>query len=56
MDTYTAEDCLVWHQREKTHITLEGLETPGNEEAWQGGGDILLETREEKWDEELSEG
>jgi hypothetical protein len=28
------------------HLTLERLEAPGN-------GDILLEMREEEWDEEL---
>ena len=42
------------------HLTLERLEVPGSGEAWQGGvgrgGDILLETGEEEWDEELSEG
>ena len=34
-DTYTAEDCLVWPQWEKTlHLTLERLEVPGSGEAW----------------------
>jgi len=31
------------------------LEVPGSREVWWGEG-ILLETREEEWDEELSEG
>ena len=41
--THTAEDCLVWSQWEKKHLTLERLEWGGlvgfGEEA-----DILLET------------
>ena len=37
------------------HLTLKRLETPGNVEVWWSG-DGLLETGEEKWDEELSEG
>jgi hypothetical protein len=37
------------------HLTLERLEASGSREAWLGG-DILLETGEEEWDEELSEG
>jgi hypothetical protein len=32
-DTYIAEDCMVWPQREKVHITLERLEAPGSGEA-----------------------
>jgi hypothetical protein len=46
-DTYTAEDCLVWPQWEKSHITHERLEAPGSEKAWTGQG-ILLETVE-RW-------
>ena len=34
-DTYTAEDCLVWPQWEKMHLTLERLESPGSGEACQ---------------------
>jgi hypothetical protein len=33
-----------------------GLEAPGSGKAWWGWGDILLEMREEEWDEELLEG
>jgi hypothetical protein len=37
-------------------LTLERLEAPGCGEAWcRGDGDILLEIREEEWDEELWE-
>jgi hypothetical protein len=45
--TYTAEDCQVWVQSEKMHLTFKRLETSGSLEAWwgEGGGrDILLET------------
>jgi hypothetical protein len=45
-DTYTVEDCLVWPQWEKMHLTLERLEVPGSGEIWWGGAglvDILLE-------------
>jgi hypothetical protein len=41
------------------HLTLERLEAPRGGEVWWdggGGGDILLETGEEGWDEELWEG
>ena len=44
------------------HLTPERLEAPGNGEDWQGvegmedGDIVLLETGEEKWDEELLEG
>lgn len=61
-NAHTVEDCLreVWHHWEKIHLTLERLEAPGREEVWWGrvewGGDILLETGEVKWDEELLEG
>lgn len=45
---------------EKMQLTLERLEAPGREEVWWGrvewDGDILLETGEVKWDEELLEG
>jgi hypothetical protein len=32
------EDCLVWPQWEKKHLTLEKLEAAGNGKAWQGVG------------------
>ena len=35
-ERYTAEDCLVWPQRERKYLALEKLEVPGNGEAWQG--------------------
>jgi hypothetical protein len=34
---YTAEDCGVWVQSEKMHVTLKGLEVPGSLEVWLGG-------------------
>jgi hypothetical protein len=42
------------------YLTLERLEAPGNVEAWRCmcgcvGGNILLETGEEEWDEKLLE-
>ena len=37
-NTYTAEDCLVWPQWEKMHLTLERLGASGNGEVWQGVG------------------
>ena len=52
-DTYKAEDCLVWPQWEKMCLTLERLQAPGSGEVW--GWDILLEMREEEWNEELLE-
>jgi hypothetical protein len=45
--TYTGENCLVWPQWEKIHLTLEKLEAPGCGQVWWGGGEgrgILLET------------
>lgn len=48
-DIYTAEDCLVWPQREMC-LTFQKLEAPGSGEAWQGwdGGDILLKIGERR--------
>jgi len=51
----------VWPQLEKTYLFLEKLEVWGNGDIWQGVGscvlgDNLLETGEEEWDEEQSEG
>jgi hypothetical protein len=38
------------------HLTLERCEALGSGKAcWVWGGDILLEKREEKWNEELLE-
>jgi hypothetical protein len=40
-------------------LTLEKLEAPGSGKVrwgWGGSEDILLEMREEVWDEKLSEG
>jgi hypothetical protein len=41
-------------------LTFKRLEAPGSGEVWWGGRvrsrDILLETGEEEWDEELLEG
>jgi hypothetical protein len=34
--TYTAEDCLIWPQWEKMHLTLNKLD-PGTGDAWWGG-------------------
>jgi hypothetical protein len=48
-DTYTAEDCLVWSQWEKTHLSPKKLEDPGIGKIWGGGlygVDILLEMGE----------
>jgi hypothetical protein len=60
-NTYTAKDCLVWLQWEKTHLTLERLEAPGSVDAWQGwrsrGWEHPLRERcGEEWGEELKEG
>ena len=33
-NTYTVEDCLVWPQWKKMHLTLERLEAPRSGEAW----------------------
>jgi hypothetical protein len=43
-NTYTAEDCRVWIQSEKMHLTLKRLEVPESlEVSWGvghlGGGD-----------------
>jgi hypothetical protein len=35
--TYTAENCLIWPQWAKMHLTLQGLEAPGSGEVWWGG-------------------
>ena len=52
--TYIAEDCLVWPQWEKMHLTLERLEVPGTEEAWWWWwGHNLGDRGEEEWGEEL---
>ena len=45
-DTYTAEDCLVWTQWERNHLTLERFEALGSGEAWQGQRNIFLGKRE----------
>jgi hypothetical protein len=37
-NTHTAEDCQVWVQSEKMHLTLKRLEAPGSLEVWWGGG------------------
>ena len=56
----TAEDCWVWPQREKRHLTLERLEAPGSGEVWWnrvGCGNILLEMWGEVWNgEQLGSG
>jgi hypothetical protein len=43
---YTVEDCLVWTQSEKMHLTPLRLGAPGGMEIWWGvcvgGKDILL--------------
>jgi hypothetical protein len=55
--TCIAEDCQVWTQSEKMHLTLKRLEAPGNGEVWWGGsGNILLEMGEKEWDGKQSEG
>jgi hypothetical protein len=35
---YTAEDCQVWTQSEKMHLTLLKLEAPGSGEGGRGEG------------------
>lgn len=58
-NTYTAEDCLAWPQREKVHLTYfrdlrpQGVKRSSGMEV--GDENILLEMGEEVWDEELSE-
>ena len=36
--TYRAEDCQIWVQSEKMHLTLERLEASGSLEVWLSGG------------------
>jgi hypothetical protein len=43
--TNIAEDCRVWTQSEKIHLTFKRLEAPWSGEFWWGGdGNILVET------------
>jgi hypothetical protein len=58
LDTYIAEDFLVWPQWEKQSLlTLEILDAPGSGEAWLvGSGYLLGDSGEEECDEELWEG
>jgi hypothetical protein len=37
-NTYTAEECWVWVQSEKIHLTLKKLEAPGSLDVWLGKG------------------
>ena len=59
---YPAEDCWVWAQSEKMHVTLKRLEAPGSGEVWWSkgwvGGGILVETGgwEEIWGVKHSDG
>jgi hypothetical protein len=46
---YSAEDCRVWVQSVKMHLSLERLEAPGSLEVWWGGdwgygGNFLVKT------------
>ena len=52
-NTYTAEDCWVWTQSEKMHLTLKRLEALGSGQVWWGV-DILMEMGEEVWEVEES--
>jgi hypothetical protein len=36
-NTYTAEDCWVWFQSQKKHLSLKRLEAPGSLEVWWDG-------------------
>jgi hypothetical protein len=36
LDTYTEEDCLVWPQWEKKHLTPKRLVTSKSGEVWTG--------------------
>ena len=59
-DTYTTEDCLVWHKCEKTCLTHKRRQAPGSREAWRGGGECgeyhFGDSGEEEWDEKFSDG
>ena len=61
LQIYTAEDCWLWTQSEKMHLTLNWLGTPGSEQfCWdvEGGWGYPFEDRdcgEEVWDVKMSE-
>jgi hypothetical protein len=55
-NTYTAEDCWVWVQSEKMHLTLKRLQAPGILEVLWGWSGVETVGRVEVWDMEQSKG
>jgi hypothetical protein len=41
-NTHRAEDCQVWTQTEKMHLTLKRLGTPWSWEVWWIGGSVRI--------------
>jgi hypothetical protein len=47
-NTYAAEDCLLWPQWEKMHLTLKRIEARGNGKAWCGSWRVRVSSW--RWD------